>query len=238
MCKGATSLFAIVLAAQALGPALALPPPLEEALTPAPDGGAVIYDLTVQTAHRRITVAVDPSASDGSAIALRSLEPDGPADEALAALRTEFAAETGGDIWCASLVKQVPDAVDTVSQTPTQASYRFKPRTDVAEDRTERRLLAASVSTMTVVRDDPDSAWRVASLVMRLERPFKPNLVAKITSMDLTIACEPARDVGGRAYHAAIDVTVGGRAFFAAFEEQQRVRVSAVRYKDPTPVAP
>ncbi len=233
MCKHVTPLLVIAVAAQAASPALALPPPLAEALAPTAGMDPVTYDLTVQTAHRRITVAVDPTAPAGRDLELRSLEPDGSRDNALATLRSEFTAETGGDIWCASLAKQVPNAVEPVSQTPTRAAYRFKPRTDVAENRAERRLLAASVSTMTVERDDPDSAWRVMSLSMRLERPFKPNLVAKITSMNLHIDCEPATDVDGRSYHAAIRVAVGGRAFFARFNERQEVRVSAVRLREP-----
>lgn len=216
-------------AVHAAAPAAALPAPLAQALELPESAEPATYELSVESDGRRVTAAIDPTAPRGADIRLISVAPDAPRERVLSDLRREFAAEIGGDIWCDSLRKQVPHDVEVVAETATRAEYRFQPRSDVADNATERDLLAGATSHMVVERENADQRWRVTSLDMRVNRPFRVNLVTEITALHIAIRCATAHELGGRTYHQTIDIVTQGRALFAPFRDQQRVHVAAVR---------
>ena len=211
-----TAALALVLAAW--------PAPLAEALAPRSDE-EVSFELFVSSGDFEAAAMVDT----GTEPALTILRSSGEDDEARRHIEKDHADALRGEIWCDAFAEQVPDDVEVLEESGTSVTYRYPPLPSSAKDRGERKFLENAVSTMSVTRAGEDEPWRVADVVMTIERPFKPNVFAKVTGFELRFTCETAPGVEGRAYVAHRSMVLDIRAATQRMTMEQIREIANVR---------
>jgi hypothetical protein len=97
-----------------------------------------------------------------------------------------------------------------VSETDTTATYAFQP---VAVDKEDKKVFKHLTGSITVSKQSPS----ILSLSMTAPKPFKPVVVAKVNSFNMTATCTPGPD--GRAYLSRMDMKVSGKAMMKAFDQ-------------------
>ena len=205
--------------------AAAWPAPLAQALEPMTEERRANFDLEVVSDDFRAVGAV----RTGETPPLTIVDANVPDTEARERLMEDNGDDLEGRIWCDGFASQVPDTVTTLHEDEREARYRYKPSQASAEDEMERKFFAHSMSTLTVRRDTMDAPWRVSDLVMTLHEPFKPNLAARVTAMDLAFSCVLSPHFNGRSYRSEMAMDVEVAALFQTISMNQRVLITNLR---------
>ncbi|GAB5459402.1 MAG: hypothetical protein Hens3KO_24320 [Henriciella sp.] len=177
------------------------------------EGPIYAYEMTLSGKDFSATGLIDPSKPEGERIHI--LTPDKSEwPEDFSANIADMEADTDGDIWCAGFAENIPDRVTKTSETDANATYVFTPLPDSDADGVERKLMKKMDGEVTI--DKQDGA--ILAFKMRLPKPYKPAIVAKVNVFDMQASCQRAPD--GRAYIKDFSMSVAGSAMMQDFEEQ------------------
>ena len=183
--------------------------PLQQALAAPIDGPKYSFNMTFQNGDERAEGRVDPSQPEGRRITVTS-PPEADWDDDFRKTITQMDKDAKGDIWCIELAEIVPPDARQVSETDTTATYAFQP---VAVDKEDKKVFKHLTGSITVSKQSPS----ILSLSMTAPKPFKPVVVAKVNSFNMTATCTPGPD--GRAYLSRMDMKVSGKAMMKAFDQ-------------------
>ncbi|MEO0549620.1 MAG: hypothetical protein AAFZ91_06850 [Pseudomonadota bacterium] len=176
------------------------------------DGPLYAYEMTYADTEMTATGEIDPSRPEGERIQITSPDEDAWSDDFEESLK-QMEADTDGDIWCTSFAERVPDSAELVSSDAAKATYSFAPVPEDDADSREKKMMKRIDGTITV--DKTDGA--VLGFNMRLPKPYKPAIVAKINVFEMTATCARAPD--GRTYVEAFSMNISGSAMSQSFEE-------------------
>ncbi|MEM9234246.1 MAG: hypothetical protein AAGA69_08415 [Pseudomonadota bacterium] len=209
-----------------LATASPLPAELAEALDSPEDPTLPVYEAVYHAEDIEVVATVDPSRSEGQRINVLSPDrEDWPEDfdEALAG----FDAESDGDIWCDTMNDMIGGDVQEQARAEGAITYHFRLAVDDPEDKADKAFAKAAHGEIDIARAD-GSNWKVSSIRIILDKPFKPAFIAKITEMDIDISCAAAPN--GRMYQAATSTRVKGSAFGKRFEESETILLRDVSF--------
>ena len=203
----------------------ALPANAEEAFSPldlarkiSTDGPLYAYDMTFETKDLVATGKVDPAQPEGSRVTIYSpAKEDWPKDFEKGL--KEIDADADGDIWCAGMMEGVPETAELVSNEDGIARYAFQPK---ADDKSDEKFMKHLTGTIDI--DTSDGA--VLGFSMASIKAFKPNVMVKIKSFQMSAACERAPD--GRTYAAEVETRVSGSAAMQSFEDGNVRKITAL----------
>ncbi len=206
-----------------LSPAPAMSAPwtdeLRAALNTNAEGPIYAYEMTYDDGDVRASGIVDVSQPAGQRIKIISPAisewPEGFAKEL-----AELDATAKGDIWCNSVGENIPDDVTLLNEDEMTTTYGFKPLPDADADSTERKVFRHLSGTVTIARDNP------AVLGFRLwaDKSFKPMVLARINSFDMSMSCKRAPD--GRTYVEKFNIAIAGKAMGRAFSQTEERVIS------------
>jgi hypothetical protein len=183
------------------------------------DGPVYAYEMEYTATEVTATGRVDPSQPEGSRIEVISpVEADWSEDfrEGL----EEMESETDGDIWCADFAETVPDNAQLVSGTDTTATYAFTPLPEEDADGIEKKLMKKIKGSITLDKQDGS----ILAFNMNLPKPYKPAMVAKISTFNMDAKCARAPD--GRTYVSSFNMAIAGSAMMQKFEENVSRRIT------------
>ncbi|RFB04625.1 hypothetical protein [Parvularcula marina] len=201
-----------------------LPAELSEALESPEDAPLPVYVAAYETSELNVTAKVDPAQPEGQRITVLSpRREDWP--KGLEKQLAEFEADTDGDIWCDTAEELIGGDVAEISRDEHSISYRFPMAIEEGGDKADKAFADASHGEVDITRTD-DVSWRVAALRIRLDKPFKPAMVAKVTKLDVDISCSPAAN--GRMYQARTQTGIEGSAFGRSFSETEVMELRSV----------
>ena len=166
------------------------------------------YDDTSVTAYGQI----DPSRPEGERIRVTSPARENWSKEFEDNIR-DMEAETDGDIWCTSFAEMVPETAELVSSDDAAATYTFVPVPEADADGMEKKMMKKITGIVTL--DAEDGA--VLDFKMRLPKPYKPAMVAKINVFEMNASCARAPD--GRTYVEDFSIEIAGSAMMQSCEE-------------------
>lgn len=204
--------------------ALALPAaadPLADALSAAAEGPLYAYDMIYETGEIRATGSVDPSQPEGSRVIVKTpAKADWPEDfeEGVA----EIDKDADGDIWCSQFAEIIPADAELVSETGSTATYTFQPNAD-PDDPDDAKFMKHIRGEVTIDTANP----AITSFRMYAPKPFKPAMVAKVNTFQMTAKCTRAPD--GRTYVEQFNMKVAGSAMMQSFEERMARTISNLR---------
>ena len=207
----------------------ALPANAEEATSPldaarafSAEGPLYTYDVEYVTNDITALGSVDPTQPEGSRITVSSPAREDWPDGFEKGLK-EMDAEVDGDIWCTDFIKGVPDDAELVSQNQGVARYEFVP---VPEDKEDEKFVKHLTGTIDI--DVSDGA--ILGFSMASKSAFKPNIMVKIKSFQLSAACERSPD--GRTYMAEVATKISGSAAMQSFDDGNVQKITALYLAD------
>lgn len=120
---------------------------------------------------------------------------------------------TEGNVWCGTIADSIPSDAVVLRETPETVTYSYVPIPD-EDDKLMKRAAEYLQGTVTIRRNDPV----VLSYSIIAPETFKPVVVAKIESFNMSVVCQPtsigetaietiAFDVSGSAMMKPIDET-------------------------------
>ncbi|WP_430402248.1 hypothetical protein [Hyphomonas sp.] len=192
--------------------------PLEDALAAPADGPLYMFDVVVRNSDTEAMIRVDPSRPEGERLNVISPAEKDWTDD-FRKLVKKMDADTDGDIWCRSFGENIPADAALVSESPTTATYTFKPRKGAKPDDLDD-VYKYLTGKVVVAKDDP----AILSVEMVSDKPFRPLPVAKIKSFKLNFDCARAPD--GRTHIARVDVAINGSAMMNEFSESEHQTIS------------
>lgn len=206
-------------------PQSALPNPLIEALTPKQLTVVSEYSLQMNAEGTTWQARVYPSAPIGERIVVSSpRHEDWPkgAEKMLA----QYDEEEDGDVWCDTAEDMISRDIQELSSTDLAISYSFRPPINKDDDKADRKFAEAAMGEVEITRVDAFSRWKVNTIRMWLEKPFKPAMIAKIKSLDMRIQCAPSSS--GRMYTVESITKVSGKAMGQNFNQDERMQISDI----------
>ena len=173
------------------------------------------YEMTFLIEDTEVQGTIDPSAPVGERIQVTTPAedswPDGFA-ERIAVLDER----TTGAIWCNEFAAMVPANAERTGETDAGIEFAFTPvpgdEADDMEEKIFKRLDGRAVI-------DPDTAELLAYR-MSLPESFKPNMMARINSFDMTVDCTPGPD--GLTHIQTFSMNVAGSALGQDFGQTDR----------------
>lgn len=206
-------------------PQPSFPEPLAEALTPEISTTVSQYSLQMESEGTTWQARVHPSAPVGERIVVSSpLRDEWP--KGSAKMIAQYDEEEDGDIWCDTAEDRMSRDIQELSATDLSRTYSFRPPINKEDDKADRKFAEAAVGEVVITRIGVNSRWKVHTIRMWLEKPFKPVMVAKIKSMDMHIQCAPSPS--GRMYTAENITKVTGKAMGQTFNQDERMLISGV----------
>lgn len=184
----------------------AVPPLLTAALSPSADETLYAYEFTMtETGSRNTTVRgrIDPTKPEGQRVEI--IEGNGK-DLDLEAMDERLEDNADGDIWCDSMISGASGKIAEIGSSSGNRAYRFTPRARPEAGKDERKMFDQLVAD-TVVDEDSRT---LKSFSARLEKPWKPNIAAKIHEFNMSGECALAPN--GRAYARTITTQIRGSA--------------------------
>lgn len=183
------------------------------------DGPRYAYETSFAWDGIAATAEVDPSQPVGERIKI--LTPDESEwSKAFRQVLEERDESTDGDIWCTEFSEMVPMDASVRAQTDATVTYAFTPVPEADADRNEQKMMKQMDGT--VVLDKTDGA--VLAFQMRLPKPYKPAMVAKINAFEMDVTCARAPD--GRTFIEKFNFDISGSAMMQSFEESVSRRIS------------
>jgi len=175
------------------------------------------YQLYFEDSEMSVHANVDPFAPAGERVTIVSPISGEKPDDFDAGV-AELDANPTEDFWCSGLADMVPTDARLVADTADTMEFSFVPLAD-PDDEDDAALMEHLTGQVTI--DKRLSAIR--SFRLTAPKPFKPTMVAKIKSFELTADCEATPD--GRTYAALFKVSVVASAFFKTFEDTESRRI-------------
>lgn len=183
------------------------------------DGPVYSYEMTYSDAEIVAEGKIDPSQPEGERIQVTSPDESEWSDEFREGLE-EMEAETDGDIWCADFAEMVPDNVSTLTENDATITYAFTPKPEADADGMEKKMMKKLNGTVTLDKADGS----VLAFNMKLPKPYKPAIVAKINSFEMDARCARAPD--GRTFVESFDFNIAGSAMMQSFDEAVSRRIT------------
>jgi hypothetical protein len=207
-------------------PAMAQAPPalFQKALgKPAPAGQLYAYDFIDQRNGDNPGVTrgrIDPSRPKGDRVTI--LEATGEKID-LKKLDERYERDADGDIWCDKLINGYEGLVIDKGDSPEGRRFAFtpKPKPDAKNDEKKLyRQLAAEVAV-------DEATGTIRTFAARLLKPWKPMILAKLDSVEMTGVCETAPN--GRPFAARMNMAISGTAMGSAFRQDMTQTVTNLR---------
>lgn len=195
--------------------------PLEDALAAKADGPLYMFDVVVQNSDTEAMIRVDPSKPEGERLNVIT-PPEKDWTDDFRKLVKKMDADTDGDIWCNSFRENIPADAALVAESPTTATYTFKPQKGAKPDDLDD-IYKYLTGKVVVAKDKP----AILSIEMVADKPFRPLPVAKIKSFKLNFDCARAPD--GRTHIARVDVAINGSAMMKEFSEAEHQTISNLK---------
>ena len=182
------------------------------------DGPIYAYDMTYQTAELTATGKIDPTQPEGSRVTIYTPEKSNWPKDFEKGLE-EIDADADGDIWCTNMLEIVPSDAQLVSDDNGVARYSFIPKPENKEDKKFMKHLTGTI-------DVDMSDGSVLNFRMASQKSFKPHMMVKINSFDMSATCERAPD--GRTFMAEMETKVSGSAAMQTFNEGETRKITAL----------
>lgn len=195
--------------------------PLEDALAAPADGPLYMFDVVVQNSDTEAMIRVDPSRPEGERLNVIS-PPQKDWTDDFRKLVKQMDADTDGDIWCQHFGENIPADAALVAESPTTATYTFKPQKGAKPDDLDD-IYKYLTGKVVVAKDNP----AILSVEMVSEKPFRPLPIAKIKSFKLNFDCARAPD--GRTHISRVDVAINGSAMMKEFSEAEHQTISNLK---------
>lgn len=207
-----------------LTPALCAQTPsvLAAALSPGTDTTTYAYEFTVSDTGSRpmnLRGRIDPSRPEGQRVEI--LEATGE-DVDTKEIDERMEANADGDIWCDSMFSGADGAVTEQPAPAGQRAYAFTPMARPDAESEERKIFSRLSATAFV--DEETGALKSSRAV--LDKPWKPNIMAKISQFELSVECAMAPN--GRAYAETINTKISGSALGQNFTSDNTRRITRV----------
>lgn len=185
---------------------------LEKMRSVSSDGVVYAFEMAFSNGNIDTTGKVDPSQAEGERITIYTPDESEWSDEFRDSL-AELDAEAKGEIWCSEFAEAVPANATELSRDADTVTYQFTPEPDADADGMEKKLMKKLIGKVTLAKSDA----QILAYSMRLPKPFKPAMVAKINAFDMQVSCARAPD--GRTYNRAMSFNISGSAMMQDFEE-------------------
>ena len=185
------------------------------------DGPVYAYEMTYSEADIVAVGKVDPSQPEGERIQVLSPAESEWTDDFREGLK-EFDAEADGDIWCADFAELVPDKVSSLEESDTTVTYAFTPQPEADADGMERKMMKKLTGKVTLDKTDGS----VLAFNMKLPKPYKPAIVAKINAFEMDATCARAPD--GRTFVERFDFNIDGSAMMQNFSESVSRQITKI----------
>jgi hypothetical protein len=202
-----------------------LPLLLQTALNPpaASAGQLYAYDfVSVSKGDEPSTVRgrIDPSQPEGKRVTI--IEAVGEKVDAKKIDR-RMEENADGDIWCDRMTGGVDGAVAERPAPAGLRAYAFTPKAKADAKAGERKLYQQLTAEVQI----DEQTQRIRRFVARLNAPWKPVVVVKIDSLEMTGDCVAAPN--GRAYTASTRTVVSGSALGSDFDTEFSQTISNLR---------
>lgn len=217
-----TALLAIYAAVIAPAALAQTPSVLAAALSPRQDTTTFAYEFTLSdTGSRPMSLRgrIDPSRPEGQRVEI--LEATGE-DVDTEEIDERMEANADGDIWCDSMFSGADGAVTEQPAPAGQRAYAFTPMARPDAESDERKMFSRLSATAIV--DQETGALKSSRAV--LDKPWKPNIMAKISQFELSVECAMAPN--GRAYAETINTKISGSALGQSFTSDNTRRITRV----------
>lgn len=214
----------LALVAASLTLPAAADPVLEMMRNLSKDGPVYAYEMTYSEADIFAVGKIDPSQPEGERIQVTSPDESEWSEDFREGLE-EMEAETDGDIWCADFAEMVPDTVSALQESDETVTYAFTPQPEADADGMEKKMMKKLKGTVTLDKSDGS----VLAFNMKLPKPYKPAIVAKINAFEMDASCARAPD--GRTFVESFDFKIAGSAMMKSFDEAVSRRIT--RLLDP-----
>lgn len=205
-----------LLIASALALSISIPasadPLLEMMRAVSKDGPVYAYEMIYSDADFTAMGKIDPSQPEGERIKVTQPDPSEWSDDFRDGLK-EMDAETDGDIWCADFAERVPDTAALIEENDGTAVYTFTPQAEADAEKNEKKLMKQLNASVTLDKSDGS----VLAFNMRLPKPYKPAMVAKINAFEMSVSCARAPD--GRTFVESFNFAIEGSAMMQSFSE-------------------
>ncbi len=185
------------------------------------DGPVYAYEMTYSEADMVAVGKVDPSQPEGDRIQVMSPAESEWTDDFRDGLK-EFDAEADGDIWCADFAELVPEKVASLDESETTVTYAFTPQPEADADGMEKKMMKKLNGTITLDKSDGS----VLAFNMKLPKPYKPAIVAKINAFEMDATCARAPD--GRTFVERFDFNISGSAMMQNFSESVSRQITQI----------
>ena len=195
-------------------------PYLSLALNPDRGGPIYQYDLEYSSLDEKVVARINPNQERGGRVKFLSQSHDELSDDFIEVFQ-DIERNPVEEFWCAHLSEIVPLDAAVIAETADQATYAFKPRTDL-EDPDDTTLMKHLDGQVTVSKTDP----QVLSMSLIAPRSFKPDWIAKITHFEMSIDCERVPD--GRTHMKELRISIAGKAALKTFYQRERKTLSNV----------
>ena len=176
------------------------------------DGPIYAYEMTYTDAEVTAVGKIDPSQPEGQRVQVTSPAESEWSDDFREGLE-EMEAETDGDIWCTDFAEMVPNDVSTVEEDEATVTFAFTPQPEADADGMERKMMKKLKGTVTLDKADGS----ILAFNMKLPKPYKPAIVAKINAFEMDAGCARAPD--GRTFVERFDFSIAGSAMMQSFDE-------------------
>jgi hypothetical protein len=176
------------------------------------DGPIYAYEMIYSDAEVSAVGKIDPSQPEGQRILVTSPAESEWSDDFREGLE-EMESETDGDIWCTDFAEMVPNEISALDESDTTITYAFTPQPESDADGMEKKMMKKLKAMVTLDKTDGS----VLAFNMKLPKPYKPAMVAKINMFEMDATCARAPD--GRTFVETFDFKIAGSAMMQSFDE-------------------
>jgi hypothetical protein len=176
------------------------------------DGPIYAYEMIYSDAEVSAVGKIDPSQPEGQRILVTSPAESEWSDDFREGLE-EMESETDGDIWCTDFAEMVPNEISALDESDTTITYAFTPQPEADADGMEKKMMKKLKAMVTLDKTDGS----VLAFNMKLPKPYKPAMVAKINMFEMDATCARAPD--GRTFVETFDFKIAGSAMMQSFDE-------------------
>lgn len=176
------------------------------------DGPIYAYEMTYSGQGVTATGKIDPSQPEGKRIELYSPSMEDLPKDFREGLE-DMDADADGEIWCSDFAERVPNDASVTEEREASVVYAFSPVPEADADKNEQKMMKQLDGRVEIDKTDGS----VLSFHMRLPKPYKPAMVAKINAFEMSVSCARAPD--GRTYVETFDFDISGSAMMQSFDE-------------------
>ena len=216
------TLFLIALGLSAGHHALAEPPLLQKARELPQEISVYSFDVAFTDNDIQMRGFVDPSRGEGKRVTVYEPATAGWNNKLRETIEA-FDSNPLEDFWCRDFLRYVSGDAREVRETDRDVVIAFSPQPSGAVDAEKRRFFAQMIAQLTI--DKGNGQVRLFELQNR--KPFKPIMIAKIESYQLTARCEASPD--GRTFAATIETSLIGKVALRKIHESEVRTISNLK---------